>query len=100
MLISELVCKHHALRAYQKKALPKRFHFSNNPRIENIVLDIDPGYTVTLSDDIENQGYGYYKKNKQVSDMQLHLSLATLHYSLFSLYLFRFSISRVFDFVS
>jgi len=51
------------LRQFERRALPLRFHFTNNRRIEDIVLDLDPGRTTSLSDDwslMGNHGYDNY----------------------------------------
>ena len=42
-MVDALSCKREDLRAFTKQGLPHRLHFSNNPRIEDIVLDMDPG---------------------------------------------------------
>jgi len=52
MTLSQLACqsynntKDFYLRAMRKQDLPKRFHYSNNRRIDDIVLDIADQYTV------------------------------------------------------
>ncbi|KAK3872787.1 hypothetical protein Pcinc_018272 [Petrolisthes cinctipes] len=52
-----------ALRAYAKEDLPKRFHFDNNRRIEDIVLDLDEGFIVNTDESwsiLGQHGYDNY----------------------------------------
>ncbi|XP_042858870.1 venom phosphodiesterase-like [Penaeus japonicus] len=59
-ILEKLSCQREELRAYDYRDLPTRFHFSHNRRIEDIVLDLDPGFTVTTSSDFYLEGqHGY-----------------------------------------
>lgn len=69
-VLEKLTCQREELRAYDYRDLPTRFHFSNNRRIEDIVLDLDAGYTVSVSSDfyLEGQhGYDNYEQKMNVS---------------------------------
>ena len=68
--MSKLACKREELRVYLREDLPTRLHFSNNRRIEDIVLDLDPGYVATVSSsfsNLGNHGYDYYNHEMDVS---------------------------------
>ena len=74
-LMNKLACQREELRVYRKGDLPTRLHFSNNRRIEDIILDLDPGYVVSTSFGITtlgNHGYDYHNHAMNVSVMQLH----------------------------
>ncbi|KAB7500702.1 Ectonucleotide pyrophosphatase/phosphodiesterase family member 1, partial [Armadillidium nasatum] len=43
-IMNQLSCKVPQMRVYHKSHLPTRWHFGNQRRIENIVLDLDAGY--------------------------------------------------------
>ncbi|KAF2368934.1 Type I phosphodiesterase/nucleotide pyrophosphatase/phosphate transferase [Trinorchestia longiramus] len=59
-MMEKLACNRTDLRVYEKEGLPKRFHFSNNVRIEDIVLDLDAGRFTTVYDDYYSDGnHGY-----------------------------------------
>lgn len=58
--MKKLACQRPDLRQYEKEGLPTRFHFSNNRRIEDIVLDMDAGRYGSVSSDYFNNGnHGY-----------------------------------------
>ncbi|XP_076035464.1 venom phosphodiesterase-like isoform X2 [Oratosquilla oratoria] len=62
-ILKNLTCQRSEMRAYPRTGLPTRFHFTNNRRIEEVVLDLDPGYTVSYSSNwfLEGQhGYDNY----------------------------------------
>ncbi|CAL4075250.1 unnamed protein product, partial [Meganyctiphanes norvegica] len=62
-MMEKLVCQDPKMRAYDYEGLPTRLHFSNNPRIEEIVMDLEPGYTLSVTSDwfLEGQhGYDNY----------------------------------------
>lgn len=80
--MSKLACQREELRVYRREDLPTRFHFSNNRRIEDIVMDLDPGYVMSVSYDNSNlgqHGYDYYWQTMNVSDVHLDLFLVELH---------------------
>ncbi|XP_069945241.1 venom phosphodiesterase isoform X1 [Cherax quadricarinatus] len=58
--MDKLVGQKKEMRVYPKEDLPTRYHFSNNRRIESIVLDLDAGWTTNISypDALEGQ-HGY-----------------------------------------
>jgi len=61
-LLQQLSCKRPDLRQFAKGGLPRRWHFSNDRqhRIEDIVLDMDPGRTVPDGSGWVNRGnHGY-----------------------------------------
>ncbi|CAL4097065.1 unnamed protein product, partial [Meganyctiphanes norvegica] len=60
-MLEKLVCQEAMMRAYDREGLPTRFHFSNNPRIEDIVMDLEPGYSMDIntSDWSLNGQHGY-----------------------------------------
>lgn len=64
-VLEKLTCQREELRAYDYRDLPTRFHFSNNRRIENIVLDLDAGYTVSVSSDFYLKGQHGYDNYEQ-----------------------------------
>lgn len=69
-MMGKLACKREELRVYLREDLPTRLHFSNNRRIEDIVLDLDPGYVTTVSSNFSlqgNHGYDYYYHEMDVS---------------------------------
>ncbi|KAK7066059.1 ectonucleotide pyrophosphatase phosphodiesterase [Halocaridina rubra] len=56
----KLVCQREEMRVYRKEELPKRLHFSKNDRIQDIVIELDPGYTVQFNSTWSLQGqHGY-----------------------------------------
>ena len=66
-MMNDLACKRSDLRQYEKNGLPRRFHFSNNKRIEEIVLDVDAGRIVSSSWYISgNHGYDNYNQEMNV----------------------------------
>lgn len=59
-MMEDLVCRRDEMRVFEREGLPTRFHFSNNRRIEPIVLDLDPGFTgETGYDFFLNGEHGY-----------------------------------------
>ncbi|KAA0201529.1 hypothetical protein HAZT_HAZT005420, partial [Hyalella azteca] len=59
-MMRKLACQRTDMRTYEKSGLPKRFHFSNNRRIEDIVLDLDDGRYGSVSSSYYNNGnHGY-----------------------------------------
>ncbi|XP_063883864.1 venom phosphodiesterase-like [Scylla paramamosain] len=79
-MMSKLACKREELRVYQREDLPTRLHFSNNRRIEDIVLDLDPGYVATVSSsfsNLGNHGYDYY--NHEMDALFIALGPDFLH---------------------
>lgn len=59
-MMKNLSCQRPDLRQYEKAGLPTRFHFSNNRRIEDIVLDLDAGRYGSVSSSWYNMGnHGY-----------------------------------------
>ena len=72
--MDKLSCVRSDLRQYEKQGLPTRFHFSNNRRIEDIVLDVDPGRFVdTKWYDLGNHGYDNYFETMNVSALILYV---------------------------
>ncbi|OQV18186.1 Ectonucleotide pyrophosphatase/phosphodiesterase family member 3 [Hypsibius exemplaris] len=43
---------------YQKKDLPRRFHYTNSPRIEPLILNVKPGFTVFQTAHPDNFCFG------------------------------------------
>lgn len=41
-----LSCKKDFMRAFMREETPKRLHYTNNKRIGDLVVDLDPGYLV------------------------------------------------------
>lgn len=59
-MMEQLSCVRSDLRVYEREGLPTRFHFANNRRIEDIVLDMDPGFTASISSEWYAKGqHGY-----------------------------------------
>lgn len=48
-IMSNLSCKRPDMRVYSPADLPKRFHFSNNRRISDVIVNLDAGKTVTTN---------------------------------------------------
>ncbi|XP_045621686.2 venom phosphodiesterase isoform X1 [Procambarus clarkii] len=67
-LLRRLSCQLEGMRVFRPEDLPKRLHYSNNRRLGDIVLDLDPGYFVKdLRPNIKSRpplqglhGYDYY----------------------------------------
>lgn len=47
-IMRQLSCRREEMRVYDPKGLPKRVHFSYNRRIEDLIIDVDPGYALNL----------------------------------------------------
>ncbi|XP_068207245.1 venom phosphodiesterase-like isoform X2 [Palaemon carinicauda] len=45
-MLEALACKRRELRVYEKTSLPIRWHMGTQRRVEDIVVDLDPGFTV------------------------------------------------------
>ncbi|XP_068244378.1 ectonucleotide pyrophosphatase/phosphodiesterase family member 3-like [Palaemon carinicauda] len=61
-MIRKLVCTRddNVMRVYQKEGLPKRMHFSKSRRIEDIVIEMDLGYTTQFNSSWALEGqHGY-----------------------------------------
>ncbi|KAK7083710.1 hypothetical protein SK128_014600 [Halocaridina rubra] len=61
--MEQLSCKHNSMRVFERAGLPTRLHFAKNRRIEDIVLDMDPGYTASVTSDwylMGQHGYDNY----------------------------------------
>ncbi|XP_071537330.1 venom phosphodiesterase 2-like [Panulirus ornatus] len=60
-MLNALSCKRPELRVYEKTTLPARWHMGNQRRVEDIVVDLDVGYTVagdaTFRADAGDHGY-------------------------------------------
>ncbi|XP_047487509.1 ectonucleotide pyrophosphatase/phosphodiesterase family member 3-like [Penaeus chinensis] len=64
-IMSNLSCKRPDMRVYSPADLPKRFHFSNNRRISDVIVNLDAGKTVTTNSSSflgGHHGYDYYFK--------------------------------------
>ncbi|CAL4072109.1 unnamed protein product, partial [Meganyctiphanes norvegica] len=63
-IVDALSCKRHEMRVYQKELMPVRWHIGNHTRVEPVVLDLDAGWTVGVSDaykaDPGDHGYDNY----------------------------------------
>ncbi|KAG1696157.1 Ectonucleotide pyrophosphatase/phosphodiesterase family member 3 [Nymphon striatum] len=46
---ARLTCSHPNMRIYNQDNVPVRLHYSNNRRIDDLILDTDPGYVITSS---------------------------------------------------
>ena len=69
--MTNLSCQRPDLREYEKTGQPTRFHFSNNKRIEDIVLDLDAGrYVSTSYFNKGNHGYDNYLTPMNVSTLK------------------------------
>ncbi|XP_076035320.1 venom phosphodiesterase-like [Oratosquilla oratoria] len=67
-LLRNLTCRRPELRAYTKKGRPSRFHYTNNRRIEEVVFDLDPGYTISYSSNSADEGeHGYDNYAKEMN---------------------------------
>lgn len=67
--MSKLACKRDAMRVYRREDLPTRLHFANNRRIEDIIVDLAPGYVASVSYDLSNlgqHGYDFYHETMHV----------------------------------
>ena len=72
-MMRNLTCQRVDLRQYERSGLPTRFHFSNNKRIEDIVLDLDAGRYGSISSDwynLGNHGYDNYNTEMAVSSAE------------------------------
>ena len=59
-MIEKISCQREELRIYKKEDLPTRQHFSNNRRIEDLILDMSPGYTAQINNNWTINGtHGY-----------------------------------------
>nr|XP_045626408.1 venom phosphodiesterase-like [Procambarus clarkii] len=59
-MMKKLSCQRKEMRVYPREGLPTRFHFSNNRRIEPIVLDLDPGFVTKIYSTYSLEGqHGY-----------------------------------------
>ncbi|KAK8720022.1 hypothetical protein OTU49_013618, partial [Cherax quadricarinatus] len=67
-LTQRLSCQLQGMRVFRLEDLPKRLHYSNNRRLDHLVLDLDPGYNVQdLRPNVSKRppakgqhGYDYY----------------------------------------
>jgi ectonucleotide pyrophosphatase/phosphodiesterase family member 5 len=59
-------------RVYSKEELPDRFRMKNNPRVPDIVVEADLGYTITSSSQYKERGIspGVHGYDNQHPDMQ------------------------------
>ncbi|XP_045599499.2 venom phosphodiesterase 2 [Procambarus clarkii] len=48
-ILETLSCKNPKVRALPKKLLPRRYHYTNNPRIESVILDTMPNTRVVTN---------------------------------------------------
>lgn len=64
-MLNKLACPDGApfIRAFPTKELPKRFHYSDNARIGDIVLDLDNGYYTSTDDWLPKGEHGYDNHN-------------------------------------
>ncbi|XP_063613826.1 venom phosphodiesterase 2-like [Penaeus indicus] len=63
-MLNALSCKRQELRVYDKKDLPIRWHIGNQRRVEDIVVDLNPGFSAggdkTFEADAGDHGYDYF----------------------------------------
>ncbi|KAG7178039.1 Venom phosphodiesterase 2-like 1 [Homarus americanus] len=63
-MMQALACKRPELRVYEKQLLPIRWHMGTQSRVEDIVLDLDPGFTIagdaSYKADAGEHGYDNY----------------------------------------
>lgn len=81
--MSKLACIRDEMRVYRREDLPTRLHFSNNRRIEDIIVDLEPGYVGSVSYDNSNlgqHGYDYYEETMNVSELQSTFLLMRIFY--------------------
>lgn len=70
--MSNLSCKRPDMRVYSPADLPKRFHFSNNRRISDVIVNLDAGKTVTTNTSWflgGHHGYDNYFKEMRVRSL-------------------------------
>ncbi|XP_071546303.1 venom phosphodiesterase 2-like [Panulirus ornatus] len=48
-ILETLRCKNPKVRALPKKLLPRRYHYTNNPRIESVILDTRPNTRIVTN---------------------------------------------------
>ncbi|KAJ8305988.1 hypothetical protein KUTeg_016533 [Tegillarca granosa] len=59
-IIANLTCKNPHFDVYRKSELPKRHHYANNKRIEDIIVDVETDWLVTFRS-LSNYGKKYCK---------------------------------------
>ncbi|XP_050711522.1 venom phosphodiesterase 2-like [Eriocheir sinensis] len=63
-MLNALSCRRRELRVYERTTLPARWHMGTQRRVEDIVVDLDPGYSVggdaSFKADAGDHGYDNY----------------------------------------
>ncbi|KAF2355195.1 Type I phosphodiesterase/nucleotide pyrophosphatase/phosphate transferase [Trinorchestia longiramus] len=59
--MQKLACKRSDMRVYEKEGLPKRLHYCNNNRIEDLLIELNPGRVAVLDEPehYNNGNHGY-----------------------------------------
>jgi len=71
-VLEKLKAAQHHYRVYSKDELPDRFRMKNNPRVPDIVVEADLGYTITSNSQFKERGLspGVHGYDNQYPDMQ------------------------------
>ncbi|XP_068241514.1 ectonucleotide pyrophosphatase/phosphodiesterase family member 3-like [Palaemon carinicauda] len=79
-IMNKLSCQNTFLRVYENEGLPTRYHYSNSPRIDDIVLDLDPGFLVRVDSNFSREGeHGYDNYFKKMNALFLASGPAFKH---------------------
>jgi hypothetical protein len=72
-LVDRLSCRHRAVKAWYKGDLPKRYHFFKTARVEDVLLEADPGWTLaSKTDPCELGAHGYDPMWESMNVRELH----------------------------
>ena len=66
----EILKKIPNLKIWERDSIPKRYHYGKNPRISDILIEADLGYSVSWAGDRERFSGGTHGYDNQYPDMQ------------------------------
>jgi alkaline phosphatase D len=66
----EILKKIPNLKVWERDSIPKRYHYGKNPRISDILIEADLGYSVSWAGDRERFSGGTHGYDNQYPDMQ------------------------------
>jgi hypothetical protein len=67
--MANMSCKTPHLKVFEKSQLPKRHHYANNKRIDDIIVDVEDKWLFTFRFVVERnliEAYNLFKMNKSV----------------------------------